>query len=187
MEPTGPRMQRRSRRPMDLLVRTQTGSTTNITTRTLFELVCYVIMLISFQYNRPQERAMKRSLRKGGANTLNVYSVGFTSHPGLLGYATFPWSYLSDRTNDGVVLYFKTLPGGGLTAYSLGRTLTHEAGHWLGLFHTFENGCSAPGDGVADTPAEATPAYGCPVRRDTCPGAGQDPFRKRSCQSLLLL
>ncbi len=127
---------------------------------------------------------MKRSLRRGGADALNVYSVGFTSHPGLLGYATFPWSYLSDRVNDGVVLYFKSLPGGGLTAYSLGRTLTHEAGHWLGLFHTFENGCSAPGDGVADTPAEATPAYGCPVQRDTCPGAGQDPFRKRCCQSL---
>jgi hypothetical protein len=121
---------------------------------------------------------MKRSLHKGGANTLNVYTVGFTSHPGLLGYATFPWAYFGDRTNDGVVLYFKTLPGGGLPTYSLGRTLTHEAGHWLGLFHTFENGCSAPGDGVADTPAEATPAYGCPVRRDTCAGGGQDPIRK---------
>ncbi|KAF8348690.1 Metalloprotease [Amanita rubescens] len=105
-------------------------------------------------YNTPQERSMKRSLRLGGANALNVYSVGFTSHPGLLGYATFPWAYLGDRVNDGVVLYFKSLPGGGLPTYSLGP----------------------PGDGVADTPAEASPAYGCPVRRDTCPGAGQDPF-----------
>ncbi|KAF8637879.1 hypothetical protein AX17_002502 [Amanita inopinata Kibby_2008] len=126
--------------------------------------------------NNPQERQMKSRLRKGGAGTLNVYSVGFTSHPGLLGYATFPWSYKSNKIIDGVVVLYKSLPNGGLPNYSLGRTLTHEVGHWLGLFHTFEGGCSGSGDGVADTPAEASPAIGCPASRDTCRGGGPDPI-----------
>ncbi|WP_345097943.1 M43 family zinc metalloprotease [Planomonospora venezuelensis] len=41
--------------------------------------------------------------------------------------------------------------------------------------HTFENGCRAPGDAVADTPPEAHPTMGCPAGKDTCPGDGPDP------------
>jgi hypothetical protein len=46
----------------------------------------------------------------------------------------------------------------------------------MGLFHTFQDGCSATNDQVADTPAEANPAFGCPSGSDTCPAAGVDPI-----------
>ncbi|KAF8063183.1 metalloprotease [Lyophyllum atratum] len=125
-----------------------------------------------------QERAMKNALRQGGPADLNVYSVGFKSGAGagLLGYATFPSDYSSAPKNDGVVILFSTVPGGTSSPYDLGRTLTHEAGHWVGLFHTFQGGCKG-GDSVSDTPPEASPAFGCPRGRDSClADAGLDPI-----------
>lgn len=77
-----------------------------------------------------QQSAMKQQLRKGDATALNVYTVGFTTGPdaGLLGYATFPYSYASDPSDDGVVVLYSSLPGGTSSNYNLGRTLTHEIG-----------------------------------------------------------
>jgi hypothetical protein len=119
------------------------------------------------------EREMKSALRVGGAETLNFY---VTNAGGVfLGWATFPFWYASDPLMDGVVVLYDSLPGGRDPRFNEGDTGTHEVGHWLGLFHTFQDACSAHNDFVADTPAERSPAFGCQKGRDTCPTAGLDP------------
>jgi hypothetical protein len=125
-----------------------------------------------------QEAGLKKVFRHGNASALNVYTVGFAEGDGqgLLGYATFPMDFNSNPTNDGVVLLYSTMPGSSQPKYNMGRTLVHEAGHWAGLYHTFQGGCTGSGDSVDDTPPEESAAYGCPEKRDTCPGGGPDPI-----------
>jgi len=120
------------------------------------------------------ERKVKQALAIDPAHHLNLY----TCAPGqqLLGWSYYPWSFPEDDVMHGVVVHYGTMPGGYLTKYNLGRSAVHEVGHYLGLLHTFENGCQAPGDDVDDTPYEASPAFGCLEGRDTCPSPGLDPI-----------
>ena len=120
---------------------------------------------------------MKHALKQGGDNALNVYT---TEPAGLLGWAYYPPIVDSSQAYlDGVVLNWESLPGVSDTyagAYDEGETLTHEAGHWLNLAHTFEGGCGGKGDLVEDTPPMKIPTGGCPEGKDTCNAPGLDPI-----------
>ncbi|GAB1313431.1 hypothetical protein MFIFM68171_03641 [Madurella fahalii] len=118
---------------------------------------------------------MHKALREGAYDTLNIYfRTHIRSETGntVNGYCTLPFTFQQGSENfyrDGCVVFHSTVPG---------RTVTHEVGHWFGLLHTFQGGCTGPGDNVMDTPAEALPSWDCNITRDTCPDQpGYDPVR----------
>ena len=89
-------------------------------------------------------------------NYLNIW-VG-EIEDGILGYAQFPGAH---PLTDGVVIdyrYFGTI-GTATAPFNLGRTTTHEVGHWLNLFHIWGDGNCNLDDGVADTPLAGQPNY----------------------------
>lgn len=98
---------------------------------------------------------------------LNIWScdIGLNSNGfQTLGYATFPSQ--STPSNDGVVILYNVFGRvGNLTAgFNLGRTATHEIGHWLNLKHIWgnENACASDDD-VIDTPLQTVSSSGCNV------------------------
>ena len=125
-------------------------------------------------YGDKAERDMKRALHTGGRNALNYYS---TEAAGYLGWAYFP--NLSDARLylDGIIVDWESMPGTSTRyagRYDLGKTATHEAGHWLNLHHVFNGGCNNWGDYVADTPPQLIATRGCPEGQDSCAEPGID-------------
>lgn len=125
--------------------------------------------------NSDEEEAMKAALALDPARYLNVYTASLGND--FLGWADTPDATSEVDLQSGVVLLDQSVPGGTAAPFDRGHTGTHEVGHWMGLLHTFQGGCSAPNDGVADTPQERSGATGCPTGRDSCPGdPGLDPI-----------
>lgn len=132
-------------------------------------------------YNASDNNGAKGVSYWNSTKYFNVWVVSTIDNDGeqgtVLGYAQFP-GFGSAQT-DGVVVradYIGNV-GTGAGNGSKGRTLTHEAGHWLGLFHTFQGGCAGGffDDGCDDTPpqAEATPSN-CPQNANTCTNDNPD-------------
>lgn len=121
---------------------------------------------------------MKRALRQGSYRDLNIYFLSSLSNS--FGYCHFPVEDVTPGSDDffldGCSVVFTTAPEGSESNFNLGKTLTHEVGHWMNLYHTFQDGCNG-GDQISDTPAQAGPTSGCPVGRDSCPmHDGLDPI-----------
>lgn len=125
-------------------------------------------------YGTSGEAAMKQALAVDVPHVLNIYTC--KPRNGILGYSYLPFDFPEGDWHHGVVILYSSLPGGTAAPYNEGDTATHEVGHYLGLYHTFDGGCPPPGDQVADTPPEASAAFHCPVGRDTCSGGGPDPI-----------
>lgn len=107
---------------------------------------------------------------------LNIYT---NSASGNLGYVPdLPQGGIVGSKADRVVILDSTFGRNApFVPYNLGRTVTHEVGHYFGLFHTFEGGCSnsyTSGDRIVDTHSESSPTFGCPGSRSSC--GGQAPF-----------
>jgi hypothetical protein len=116
---------------------------------------------------------------------LNIWTVGNIN--GFLGYAQFPdlsgldgliEDQEGDETTDGIVIDYdhfgdySIFPSPQLkeSNYNLGRTLTHEIGHYLGLIHTWGVyiGCDDEDDFCADTPLISSSTTGCGTDRQSC-------------------
>jgi len=99
---------------------------------------------------------------------LNIWVCNLSGN--LLGFATYPGT---DPSLDGVVIDYEYLGVviNSPSPYNLGRTATHEIGHFFGLEHTFYAGCS-DWDGCEDTPSISSSTFGCPS------------FPQESCGSL---
>jgi hypothetical protein len=141
-------------------------------------------------FNCEDEETYKPQNRIGGPESLNVFVCDMATARNQAGSSNLPTVTVQDRKAlDGITLLNPKLGYWEEISY---QALVHEAGHWLGLFHTFEGGCSPAesnhgvypsyyfaGDGVADTPAQAQGTISTPAKSscwlndniDTCPDA----------------
>ncbi len=105
---------------------------------------------------------------------LNIYT---NQASGALGYVPYlPQSGPAGANSDRVVVLWSSFGDNGPIGapYNKGRTTTHEVGHYLGLYHTFDGGCgsvsncSGSGDLICDTNRESSPSFGCPSNKSSC-------------------
>ena len=118
---------------------------------------------------------MKKALHSGGADApQHLHDSGY----GFLGWAYFPTTYDAKAVHRRHRHRLR-LDAGRATRTPTGTTSarrpTHEAGHWLGLYHTFQGGCNDYGDYVDDTPAELVADVRLPRGPGHVPGAGPRP------------
>ena len=156
---------------IDILNDDFSGASGGYDTGIRFELAGITRTANNRWYRDRQESRYKDQTGWDRNTYLNIWT---NTASGYLGYAYLPASS-AGSTVDGVVLNHEYVgfmpPNAG--SYNLGRTATHEVGHYLGLFHTFDGGCgnaSQPyttGDLIADTNQESTAHYGC-APRSTC-------------------
>ncbi len=111
----------------------------------------------------------------------NTYlNIWVTQTISALGYAYLPSTgSLPNAVLDGVVVLTETFGGPGfasLNPYNLGRTTTHEVGHYLGLRHVWGNGGCGNDDNIADTPTQSGSNFGCPNHPSPSCGNGGDMF-----------
>ena len=99
---------------------------------------------------------------------MNVFICDIANQ--IRGFATFPDA---EDSIDGITLDYLSVGRGEEFVYSdprfnLGRTGTHEVGHWLRLSHIWGDGGCDIDDGIGDTPTAAGPNWGCAVGSLAC-------------------
>ena len=108
---------------------------------------------------------------------LNIYTASLND-PGSNyitgGYTYLPMNMPEGHYQQGFTLDYRSLPGG---AYNWPKAAVHEAGHYFGLYHTFETNCNSPDDAVDDTPRNHSDyLFSCNPNLDSCPDdPGNDP------------
>ncbi|MBN4062399.1 choice-of-anchor J domain-containing protein [Bacteroidales bacterium AH-315-I05] len=137
-----------------------------------------------------QDTALKTLIGWPRDMYLNVWIVKIIDNGNTIGYAFYPPTmndpFAANDILDGIIIEYDFWGTTGILwpGYEMGATATHEVGHWLGLYHTFEpwpgpDGCSCfncvtCGDMICDTPPTQWENYGNPGRQNTCTNDSPD-------------
>lgn len=155
-----------------LATRDPNGNATSGITRTYTDSIAFIEM------DSPKYTVTGGSDSWDPTQYLNLWVCHLNDGLGLLGYAAFPADLATDPDLDGVVISYTAFGyiGTATAPNDLGRTGTHEVGHWLNLRHIWGDDTCGD-DFVADTEIAEAANYGCPTfphnANSTC-GSGVD-------------